>query len=275
MYAGQYLDSTTGLYYMQARWYDPVTGQFLSLDPLVGATQAPYYYATDDPVNEADPSGLSVDNDGGGMLGPSAACWLRGQCNTATIAEYPNGGGPSLYGVLLADLNSELPLINKVSGDIAGLASICAIFTSEFVIGALTCGGVALVASGVNEATSITLAAEGRESPQVLALDTIGFGSAGLGYVFEVGGKSAAAVAQSTRELSNMWRTTAQEARWWGKLGPAAKAVWYRAKASAWEQVSDVLSAISRSLAFLGAGTSAATNVVDGIHRGPDSIAGC
>ena len=59
MYAGQYLDSTTGLYYMQARWYEPATGQFLSVDPLVDATQQPFSYGGNDPVNSLDPSGLA------------------------------------------------------------------------------------------------------------------------------------------------------------------------------------------------------------------------
>ena len=33
LYAGQYQDPTNGIYYLRARWYDPTTGQFLSLDP--------------------------------------------------------------------------------------------------------------------------------------------------------------------------------------------------------------------------------------------------
>jgi predicted nucleic acid-binding protein len=40
------------------RYYDPTTGQFLSVDPAVSLTQAPYSYANDDPVNEGDPLGL-------------------------------------------------------------------------------------------------------------------------------------------------------------------------------------------------------------------------
>jgi hypothetical protein len=40
------------------RYYDPATGQFLSVDPLVNLTAAPYFYAGDDPVNGTDPSGL-------------------------------------------------------------------------------------------------------------------------------------------------------------------------------------------------------------------------
>lgn len=40
------------------RYYDPVTAQFLSIDPLVASTGQPYQYAGDDPVNGSDPSGL-------------------------------------------------------------------------------------------------------------------------------------------------------------------------------------------------------------------------
>jgi RHS repeat-associated protein len=41
-----------------ARYYDPVTGQFLSLDPDVAQTMSPFTYASDNPINENDPSGL-------------------------------------------------------------------------------------------------------------------------------------------------------------------------------------------------------------------------
>ena len=40
------------------RYYDPSTAQFVSVDPAVATTGAPYYYAEDDPVNGTDPSGL-------------------------------------------------------------------------------------------------------------------------------------------------------------------------------------------------------------------------
>jgi hypothetical protein len=36
------------------RYYDPATGQFLSVDPKVGETQAPYIYASHDPVPSAE-----------------------------------------------------------------------------------------------------------------------------------------------------------------------------------------------------------------------------
>lgn len=40
------------------RYYDPATGQFLSVDPLVDETGQPYPYTGDDPVNGVDPDGL-------------------------------------------------------------------------------------------------------------------------------------------------------------------------------------------------------------------------
>ena len=56
-YAGGYTDPT-GLIYLVNRYYDPSTGQFLSVDPLVGVTDQPYQYVGGDPVNGSDPLGL-------------------------------------------------------------------------------------------------------------------------------------------------------------------------------------------------------------------------
>jgi RHS repeat-associated protein len=57
-YAGQYTDSESGLQYLRARYYDPTTGQFLTQDPMAAATRSPYGYASYDPVDGTDPSGL-------------------------------------------------------------------------------------------------------------------------------------------------------------------------------------------------------------------------
>ena len=57
LYDGQYLDSISGLYYLCARWYDPATGQFTSIDALVALTSQPYSYAGGDPINGGDPNG--------------------------------------------------------------------------------------------------------------------------------------------------------------------------------------------------------------------------
>jgi RHS repeat-associated protein len=59
LFAGQYRDSESGLYYLQARYYDPSTGQFMEIDPLVAQTGTPYSYGSNDPINNSDPSGQS------------------------------------------------------------------------------------------------------------------------------------------------------------------------------------------------------------------------
>jgi RHS repeat-associated protein len=56
-FTGGYTDPN-GLIYLVHRYYDPTTGQFLSVDPLVAQTQQAYIYAGDDPVNGSDPLGL-------------------------------------------------------------------------------------------------------------------------------------------------------------------------------------------------------------------------
>lgn len=61
-YTGHIQDSATGLIYMQARYYDPVIGRFLSIDPAEFAAERPfmfnrYAYAGNDPTNLTDPTG--------------------------------------------------------------------------------------------------------------------------------------------------------------------------------------------------------------------------
>ena len=57
-YAGQYTNEQSGLIYLRARVYDPVTGQFLTRDPIEALTRQPYAYVNDNPLANTDPSGL-------------------------------------------------------------------------------------------------------------------------------------------------------------------------------------------------------------------------
>lgn len=59
-YAGQYLDSESSMYWMRARYYDPTTAQFVSVDPAVNQTRSTYGYASGDPLNQTDPNGLGL-----------------------------------------------------------------------------------------------------------------------------------------------------------------------------------------------------------------------
>ena len=61
-YAGYYFDRKTQSYYLQARYYNPRLGRFISLDPIRGDLTNPlslnrYVYAYNNPVNFIDPTG--------------------------------------------------------------------------------------------------------------------------------------------------------------------------------------------------------------------------
>lgn len=60
-YAGHREDAATGLVYMQARYYDPESGRFLSADPVQadgnGGNFNRYWYANDNPYRYMDPFG--------------------------------------------------------------------------------------------------------------------------------------------------------------------------------------------------------------------------
>jgi RHS repeat-associated protein len=58
-YTGRERDSSTGLNYYRARWYDPEIGRFISEDPIgLGGGINPYSYVENDPIGAWDPMGL-------------------------------------------------------------------------------------------------------------------------------------------------------------------------------------------------------------------------
>ncbi|MFJ3907307.1 RHS repeat-associated core domain-containing protein [Streptomyces vinaceus] len=63
-FIGGEADEATGLVHLGAREYDPATGRFISVDPIVDFNepkqQNPYVYANNSPVTFSDPSGLSI-----------------------------------------------------------------------------------------------------------------------------------------------------------------------------------------------------------------------
>ena len=63
-YRGYYYDVETGFYYLQSRYYDPVTGRFINSDSLIGSTgelntHNMFAYCGNEPINRVDPAGFA------------------------------------------------------------------------------------------------------------------------------------------------------------------------------------------------------------------------
>ncbi len=97
-------DAVSALTDVGARWYDPVTGSFVSLDPVLSTTDptqlAGYAYAGNDPVSSSDPTGLEeLDAPDGGSC-PSSTPGCPGYHPPA-----PSSPGGSSSNSDLANLN--------------------------------------------------------------------------------------------------------------------------------------------------------------------------
>ncbi|MDO8444571.1 MAG: RHS repeat-associated core domain-containing protein [Deltaproteobacteria bacterium] len=71
-YTGQELDSETGLYFYNARYYDPQLGRFISADSIIPDPGDPqsfnrYSYVRNNPINLIDPTGHSWLSDATGI----------------------------------------------------------------------------------------------------------------------------------------------------------------------------------------------------------------
>jgi RHS repeat-associated protein len=106
------------------RYYDPATGQFLTVDPLVDETGQAYAYTGDDPVNGTDPLGLYF---GQGFLDSarhdvasvydSANSFVNNEVQTIDCNAI--GGGNSIFNGILGcagDQNSDACPLGALSG---------------------------------------------------------------------------------------------------------------------------------------------------------------
>jgi RHS repeat-associated protein len=104
-YAGQYTLGQSGLLYLRARYYDPATAQFLTLDPAVEETHEPYGYAGDNPLRFKDPTGLWFAEELGGVGIPCP--WCGAEAGATEALEEAWGGVSSGAGWVYNQLGTE------------------------------------------------------------------------------------------------------------------------------------------------------------------------
>ncbi|SEF63993.1 RHS repeat-associated core domain-containing protein [Eubacterium ruminantium] len=132
-YTGEYYDSETGLYYLRARYMNPATATFTSMDSYTGNIYDPaslhrYLYCNANPVKYADPSGNSP------ILNQVVSMTISAILSTATTA--------CIMGVIGGVVNAGFEIIR--SGDVKKVVNA---FIEGFksgakvgaYLGALTC----------------------------------------------------------------------------------------------------------------------------------------
>ena len=102
-----------GLYYLRARYYDTMTGRFMSRDPEDGIPTDPgtlhkYIYAGGDPVNLIDPTGRAPSNTG--VLGNPAGQYIGLAALAISVAAGYDATHPGAVKALGQEIACDLTL---------------------------------------------------------------------------------------------------------------------------------------------------------------------
>jgi len=180
-FAGEYIDSESGLYYLRARYYDPTTGQFVSRDSMLASTREPYAYAHNDPLDVTDPSGLCDWN-------PFAGSSCVGQA--ASAVSHAAGGAIQDAGQQLktfavqnrqtiAGLAAAFDTAATMSADIAsacGFVQLISVGASTEVTGPcmVAFGAIAITSRAAAAGSDLLLALAGNEDAARAASGELG-----------------------------------------------------------------------------------------------------
>jgi RHS repeat-associated protein len=104
LFNGKELDKETGLNYFSARYQDPKTGIFISVDPLAehSPNKTPYHYCSNNPINRTDPTGMCDDPNcthgairrGWDAIGRFFGAWGHSESNHPTAKQSNVTAGP-------------------------------------------------------------------------------------------------------------------------------------------------------------------------------------
>ena len=93
LYTGEMYDSSAAMYYLRARYYDPLNGRFNRMDPFAGNNRDPqslhkYLYAHCNPINGIDPSGEFFVSLISFMWVQAKTLYMRSQSAVTTWKQY-------------------------------------------------------------------------------------------------------------------------------------------------------------------------------------------
>lgn len=147
-YDSQYTDAETGFIYLDARYYDPATAQFITADPITSLTGQQYSYSGNDPLNASDPSGLFC------ILGHNSNGSCRGSQVTLNVANKVHGLGTIVSDVgvgIIAFGGGGADPVADIAGLIVGEVGSLISLESDIVTCSLgKCSGLTVILDGID-----------------------------------------------------------------------------------------------------------------------------
>jgi RHS repeat-associated protein len=168
-FTGHVNDADTGLTYMQQRYYDPVAGRFLSIDPVTtdantGESFNRYAYANNSPYKYVDPDGRF------GVLGAFVGAGIEIGLQLAMQGKVDNWTAVGVAGAA--------GMVTGGLGGVIGKAAVSGtVTTSRAVTAAAAVGGAAGAASKVAEASLTGKSTSSKEVAVAAGLGAVGGGA--------------------------------------------------------------------------------------------------
>jgi RHS repeat-associated protein len=208
-YTGAYSDSASGMLYLRARWYDPVTAQFVSVDPALAATMQAYGYAGEDPLNLSDPLGLwpclswhCLGNDLHTVV--HSKVFQVVAVVAAITAVVATGGAAFFAEAGIAEVGADL----LADGAVDGVADAAAVATEEMTATALAPGWATAAEYTTGVATALNTASCAGSSGNARIVACLGAATGGLGAGFSLASSGEAAVASEGSFWAVQGKTT-------------------------------------------------------------------
>ncbi|NEM90890.1 RHS repeat-associated core domain-containing protein [Galbitalea soli] len=201
---GQYVDDETGFIYLRARYYDPATALFLSVDAMVGETLSAFTYANNNPLTNVDPLGLWSTEDTWkvvGLVGLGLAMIALGATGIGLILDAGAVGAEAALG---ADLAASLAVEGADAAAGATEAADAAAAASRAANAAAAAEKVKAIADAGSKGIDVAQCAIARDRGACAGalLDVGGAESERIGEV--IGGTAGRRVTIGTRAVSTV-----------------------------------------------------------------------